>query len=159
MTYDSAKRDSDKPGDQTSTGQPVPPLPVPDEGSTEFWLAAARHELAMQRCEACGWYAYPPDITCINCQVDPPAFRWERVSGRGRVKTWTVMRDSFLPGFAAAVPYVVADVELVEQPGLRMIAQLPEVTEHEVEPGMAVEVAFTDVSDACSIPHFVRSGS
>ena len=131
------------------------PIPVPDEASKEFWAASANHILTTQKCEACGWLAYPPKPTCVNCRADPPVFSWQAVSGFGRVKTWTVMRTAFLPGFADDVPYVVADIELEDQPRLRVAARLSEVAHDELQIGMPVQVAFEDVEDGISIPYFV----
>ena len=131
------------------------PLPVPDESSAEFWTSNAKHVLAMQQCGSCGWLAYPPKSSCLNCRADPPAFSWQPVSGFGRVKTWTVMRSAFLPGFADDIPYVVADIELEEQPRLRMVARLEEVANDKIELGMPVQVAFEDIEDGVSIPYFV----
>ncbi len=91
----------------------------------------------------------------MSCRADPPAFSWQPVSGFGRVKTWTVMRTAFLPGFADDIPYVVADIELDEQPGLRMAARLRNVAAAEIRIGMPVQVAFDDVDDGVSIPYFV----
>lgn len=133
------------------------PVPVPDDLSRGFWEATAQHTLAMQRCDSCSRYAYPPALVCTACRADPPRFHWEPISGEGHVKTWTVMRDSFLPGFDDDIPYVVADVELAEQPGLRIIAQLRDVAEGDLELGMSVTVAFEDVGEGISVPYFVRS--
>lgn len=141
----------------TGTADPKP-IPVPDELSEGFWSAASEHRLSVQQCESCGWLAYPPNIACINCLVDPPRFGWHDVSGAGRLKTWTVVRDAFLPGFADAVPYVIADVELVEQPGLRILARLEGVDHDELARELAVEVAFTDLSSE-ALPYFVASSS
>lgn len=110
--------------------------------------------MTIQRCASCGWYNYPPKIVCISCRADPPELEWAAVSGKGRVKTWTIMRDAFLPGFAQEVPYVVADIELVEQPGLRIVARLADVAEDELALGLPVEVGFDDVAGGISIPRF-----
>src|SRR3954462_15824753 len=108
----------------TSTIAPRKPLPVPDAHSEGYWKAAAEHVLAIQRCDHCGRYAHPPLVVCKACQSTRPAFHFEPVSGRGRIHTWTVMRDSFLPAFKPDVPYVVVVVELEEQKGLRVMANL-----------------------------------
>lgn len=129
------------------------PLPVPDPLSEEFWRAAGSHVLAVQRCAACGWYTHPPDVICVNCLSPERAFRSERVSGRGRVRSWTVMRDAFLPGFRPDVPYVVVDVELEEQAGLRMIGQLVG-TDDGLALDAPVEVSFDDVAEGMAVPQF-----
>lgn len=134
---------------------PQKPIPVPDELSSGFWAATARHELAMQQCVSCTWYAYPPNIICTNCLVDPPEFAWAVVSGRGFVKSWTVLRDAFLPGFTADTPYAVGDIELLEQPGLRMIAQVRDIAADELSCGLPVRVEFDDVAEGAAVPYFV----
>jgi uncharacterized OB-fold protein len=118
------------------------PLPAPDPGSEGFWAAAASHVLAIQRCADCGWYAYPPNVVCTRCLAREPSFRYEPVSGRGRVTTWTVVHRAFHPGFAADVPYVVAEVELAEQAGLGMVARLAGARPADLGIGTPVEVAF-----------------
>jgi uncharacterized protein len=130
------------------------PIPVPDPQSRGFWAAAASHVLAMQRCSHCGWYAYPPGIVCSNCLSPEPSFRYEPVSGRGRVTTWTVVHQAFLPAFAADVPYVVAEVELVEQKGLRIVARLVDARPADLTIGTPVEVVFDDVATGIAVPHF-----
>jgi uncharacterized protein len=133
---------------------PAKPIPVPDPESEGFWEAAASHVLAIQRCEHCGWYAYPPHTVCKSCLSPQPSFRYEPVSGRGRVTTWTVVHQAFLPGFAGDVPYVVAEVELEEQEGLRMVARIVEARPDDLALGVPVEVVFHDVADGVAVPHF-----
>jgi len=131
------------------------PVPVPDALSEAFWSAAASHVLAIQRCAHCGWYAYPPSVMCGTCLSPEPSFHYQPVSGRGRVTTWTVVHQAFLPGFAADVPYVVAEVELEEQAGLRMVTRLGGARPGDVAIGLPVEVAFDDVATGVAVPHFV----
>lgn len=133
-------------------------MPVPDAVSEGFWRAAARHELVIQRCTACGWYVHPPDMICANCLSPERSFEFSPVSGRGRLRSWTVMHDAFLPGFRPDVPYVVADVELDEQPGLRLIAVLVDGPDAALALGAPVEVVFEDVAEGVAVPHFRLAG-
>jgi uncharacterized OB-fold protein len=129
------------------------PIPVPDELSAPFWEAAARHVLVIQRCDECSWFAYPPTDFCGNCLAVAGGFTWEPVSGAGQVRTWTIMRQAFLPGFDAELPYVVGDVELAEQAGLRMVARLVDIDLGQLRLGMDVHVGFTVAGDL-AVPHF-----
>lgn len=132
---------------------PVPvPVPVPDEDSAGFWAAAAEHVLTVQRCTHCGRYAYPPGVVCTGCLAPEPSFRWEPVSGRGRVASWTVIHQAFLPGFAAEVPYTVLEVELEEQDGLRLVAR--QAGDGRPTLGAPVEVVFDDVGEGVAVPRF-----
>ena len=134
------------------------PVPVPDERSKAFWEAAANHVLAIQRCTNCGFYSHPPVDICHNCLSSDRSFRFEPVSGRAIVRTWTIVRDAFLAGFAGDVPYVLAEAELDEQEGLRLVLLLVDGEESEMRIGRPVEVVFDDVAEGISVPHFRTSG-
>jgi hypothetical protein len=47
---------------------------------------------------------------------------WTRVSGDGRVASWTVIRPPVLPAYADRIPFVVLLVELSE--GVRLVGYL-----------------------------------
>jgi len=54
------------------------------------------------------------------------------------------------------VPYIVADVEMIEQPGLRIVAQMRGVTPEQMVIEMPVTVSFEDRESNFSLPVFVR---
>jgi uncharacterized OB-fold protein len=143
--------------DQGAAEGPARPLPAPDERSAGFWAALAEHRLVMRRCQKCGWLSYPPDVICASCLSPERAFDWQAVSGRGVLRSWTVVHTAFLPGFAPYVPYVVAAVELEEQPGLRLTARLaapPGSGLPGLEYGRPVETEFEDLSQGVTVPVF-----
>ena len=87
-----------------------------DETSAEFFTAAARGELLMQRCPDSGDVLGPQARTCPSCgsaDLDPVV-----VSGRGTLVSWAVVHQAPVPSLAAAVPYLTAVVELAEGPWL-----------------------------------------
>ncbi|OBK79105.1 OB-fold domain-containing protein [Mycobacterium sp. 1164985.4] len=128
------------------------PVPVPDDTSAPYWAAAARHVLTVARCTVCGVLALPPDVLCTACGSTDPRFEFTPVSGRGVVRSWTVVRQSFLPGFE--VPFVLVDVELEEQPDLRLIGRLLGTDGSELHIGARVVVAFEDVNADIAVPAF-----
>jgi uncharacterized protein len=130
------------------------PLPVPDEVSAPFWSAAAEHVLAVARCGQCGQFTVPPDVVCPHCQSADPAFEFTPVSGRGIVRSWTVVREAFLPGFDDDLPFVLADVELVEQANLRLIGRLLDGIHADLHIGDEVVVAFEDLVPGVAVPAF-----
>jgi uncharacterized protein len=65
------------------------------------------------------------------------------------------MRQSFLPGFDADVPFVLVDVELDEQPDLRLIGRLADGPDAPLHIGSEVSVVFEDLSPSVSVPAFV----
>jgi uncharacterized OB-fold protein len=92
------------------------PAVAPDEASAEFFAAAARGELLVQRCPASGDVLGPQARTCPSCgsaDLDPVV-----VSGRGTLVSWAVVHQAPVPSLAAAVPYLTAVVELAEGPWL-----------------------------------------
>jgi uncharacterized OB-fold protein len=115
------------------------PLPKPTPTSRPFWDAAKRHELTIQRCGACKSYVYYPRDRCPKCFADQ--LEWQRVSGRGRVYSYTVVRRASARSFGDA-PYVLAIVELDEGP--RMTSNIVAPPE-KVRVDMPVEVFFDDV--------------
>jgi uncharacterized OB-fold protein len=131
------------------------PLPVPDDGSAPYWEAAADHVLVVARCSRCRAWTLPPDVVCPHCRSTDPGYAWEPVSGRGVVRSWTIMRQSALPGFDADLPFVLVDVELAEQPELRLIGRLLDGVDAPLHLGAGVHVAFEDTADGVAVPAFL----
>ena len=96
--------------------QPPSPrkLPKLEAGSAYFWTSGADGMLRIQRCESCRTYQHPPFPRCSQCGSEDvaPAV----VSGQGRVASFTINHEVWLPGLE--VPFVFAAVELAEQTGL-----------------------------------------
>jgi uncharacterized protein len=128
------------------------PVPAPDPESEGFWNAAAQHTLTVQRCDSCGRLAHPPVVMCPGCLSVNPQFTFVPVGTRGRIKTWTIMRDAFLPGFKGDVPWVIAEAELDAAPGIRMIARLVDGPEADLSSDVGVEFEFEDISEGFSLP-------
>lgn len=124
------------------------PLPKPSPTSRPYWEAARRHELQLQHCGACGGYIYYPRPRCPNCMSDN--LKWERVSGRGKLYSYTVVRRASTRSFADA-PYVLAIVELDEGP--RMTTNLIAPPD-QLKIGMPVAVHFDDVTPEHTLVKF-----
>jgi uncharacterized OB-fold protein len=91
---------------------------------------------------------------CPHCFSTDPGFEFVRLSGEGVVRTWTVMRQSFLPGFDDDLPFVLVDVELDEDPDLRLIGRLLHASDADLSIGSKVVVDFEDLAPGVSIPAF-----
>ena len=129
-------------------------LPEADELSAPFWAAAAGHVLTLARCGACGRTTLPPDATCPHCHTTEPAFTFEPVAGGGTVRSWTVVRQSFVIGFEDDLPFVLVDVALDEHPDVRLIGRLLDGVESPLAVGAAVAIAFEDLAPGVAIPAF-----
>jgi uncharacterized OB-fold protein len=126
------------------------PLPQPTPLTRPFWDAARQHRLSLQQCAACSQYIYYPRAVCPHC--GGADLEWKDVSGRGTVYSHTVARRPTARAFEPDVPYVIAIVELAEGPHLttNIIACSPD----DVRVGMAVEVAFDDVTGDVTLVKF-----
>lgn len=74
------------------------------------------------------------------------------MSGRARLHSFTVNHQRWYPG--QEVPYVIGLVELVEQPGLRLMTNIINCPIERVQIGMALCVVFENVSDEVALPLF-----
>lgn len=121
----------------------IPERTAPEltDRNTPFWTGGANGALLIARCQTCGWWLHPPLPVCRNCRgrdILP-----EAVSGDGVVWSFTVSRYQWSP--ALTPPYIVAEVELVEQAGLRLLTSI--VDYDEVSIGMRVSVRFESAGD------------
>jgi uncharacterized OB-fold protein len=135
------------------------PNPVPDDQSAGYWAAAADHVLALARCMQCGRLAHPPGVVCAACLHPNPGFEFSPVDGAGAIRSWTVIRDSFLPGFNDLVPLVLVDVELDVQTGLRLIGRLVDGVDAELHLGDRVTTVFDDLAPGIAVPAFALVGT
>jgi uncharacterized OB-fold protein len=114
--------------------------PSPTAESHAFWTGGERGQLLINRCQACGHFFHPPGPACWRCRSTDVAP--EPVSGRATVAAYTINRQNWIPGFEP--PYVVAIVELDDEPDVRLITNVVGVPIEDVRIGMAVEVFFED---------------
>ena len=126
------------------------PVPRPSPESEPFWTAAAAHRLELPKCDACERFWFPPSRSCPHCLSS--AFRWQQVSGRGRIFSFVIYDRVYHPAFADEVPYAVALVELDEGP--RMVSNILGIPADAVRCDMKVEVVFKTVSETIAIPCF-----
>lgn len=90
------------------------PGPTEIELTRPFWTAAAEGRLLIQRCEDCSKAVFYPREICPHCWSEK--LHWEEASGRGRLKSFSVVHKPGHPGWAPVAPYVVGLVELDEGP-------------------------------------------
>jgi uncharacterized protein len=136
---------------------PLPPA-LPDDPLTNFfWEAARRHELHIQRCQACGTYIHMPRPVCRSCQSFDLA--GEQVSGAATLYSYTQTFKAFHPFFVDRVPYLVATVTLPEQDGLQLMTNLVGIEEPDVRIGMVLQVEFTELAEGYVIPVFASAVS
>ena len=128
------------------------PVPVADQLTTPFWQAANERCLVIQRCGACGYYNHPPRPFCDSCSAQD--LRFEAVSGRATVYSFTVMHQRDVAGFETEAPFINIVVELAEQSQLLMVSNLPFDEHPRVTIGAPVKVYFEDRGDGLVVPQF-----
>ena len=137
----------------TSTETPPRTLPGLEHQNRAYWTGGAQGQLLIARCGACQVFIHPPLPRCPACgerDVQPQA-----VSGRGRVASYSVNHQAWLPGLP--VPYVFAAVELEEQSQLYVFTNIINTPAERVEIGLPVEVVFEAHEDV-HLPMFQPRG-
>ena len=129
------------------------PLPVPDDVSAPFWAAAADGVLVLATCSVCSAVAHPPEVVCPTCRSTEPAWRWQPAATTGVVRSWTVLRQPFLPGFADDLPLVLVDVAIDATDDVRLIGRLLDEASG-LQVGAPVTVAFEPIGDGVAVPAF-----
>jgi uncharacterized protein len=138
----------------SSVTQPVVVRPAPDSLTSFFWDGARDHRLLIQRCDDCGRFQHPPEPICHHCLSF--SLGAGEVSGRGTIYSFEVATQAFHPWFADKIPFVIAVVELVEQPTLKLITNLVGVDPDSaaIAVGAAVEVTWQQLDDEFTLPVF-----
>lgn len=108
-----------------------------------FWTSGADGRLRFQRCTTCGLLVHPPGPICPACRtrtLEPTP-----VSGRATVASFTVNHQPWIPGFDP--PYVVAIVEIEEQPSVRLMTNVVGIDPAAMAVGLPVRVVFAEYED------------
>jgi len=129
----------------SETGRPIPRR---TPTSAPYFDAAKEGRLSLQKCPRDGFFFYPRSA-CPTCLAED--WKWEDVSGRGTVYSYTVERVGLDPAQRSRVPFVLAIVELDEGP--RLTTNIVDCSIEDVSVGLSVEVSFEDVGSETLI-HF-----
>lgn len=118
-------------------------LPALNAENSHFWQGGERGELLIYHCTPCDRFFHPPAPVCPHCasfDVTP-----RPVSGKGKVLSFTINHQQWIPNLE--VPYVVAIVELSDQPGLQFVSNIIGCPPDEVRIDMPVSVTFMQIED------------
>ena len=120
------------------------PLPIPmnEELSRPFREAAERHELALPRCNTCSHVFFYPRERCPDCFSDD--LDWTRVSGLGRLYSFTIVHQPTHPASERESPHIYAMVWLNEGP--KIPSSLVECEIENARINMPVEAVYGEVS-------------
>lgn len=129
----------------TAAARPAkrPPQPEPGSLNAAFYARAAKGTLELQRCSACGVFRHPPRFLCAKC--GSPEFRWQAVSGRGEVFSWTVTHRVLDPAWGPKA-YATLVVQLEEGP--RLLGVLRGLEPAQLRLGLPVALEIDAIGDA-----------
>lgn len=128
-------------------GVPLPDLDRVPDYERGFWEGTRAGELRIQRCADCGRFRHLPTPMCPECSS--LAYEWTRVSGRGFVYSFVIVRHPVHPAIREKeqTPYNICMIELEEQEGLRICSNVLQVAPEDINIGMPVMVAFMPAVD------------
>lgn len=126
------------------------PMPAISSLNQAYWDGLKRREFVMPKCGGCEKIWYPPTPFCPACWSRD--FSWEKLSGRGRVNSWVVFHQAYFSSLKDDIPYNVAEVELEEGP--RLLTNLVEIDNADIQIGMPVEIIFDDITDEVTLAKF-----
>jgi uncharacterized OB-fold protein len=106
--------------DVEETAPPFRILPKLTDNNRDFWTGGERGELRLWRCQDDGYYIHPPQPICPICHSKN--LKTEAVSGRATLASFSVNHQPWMPG--PELPYIVAIIEIIEQPSVRLTTNL-----------------------------------
>ena len=132
-----------------TTARLVPVTDDPDTGG--FFEAAARRELVIRACAACGVALHLPRAYCHACGSWDAT--WRRVAGTGTLYSWTVVEHQVHPAYP--VPYTIVLVELDDVPGVRLVGSVP--GSPALGEGQSMRVVFEELAGGVVLPNWVAA--
>ena len=123
--------------------QPRRPLPQLTDSNRFFWTSGEDGRLRFLRCSDCANLIHPPVPICDRCQSMSQEVT--TVSGRATLAAVTVNHQMWMPMIEP--PYIIALVEIEEQPGVRLTTNIIDCDEGQLYIGMPLEVDFEHYED------------
>lgn len=130
------------------------PLPALEPRTEAFWRACRAGRLEVTRCIPCDHLIHPFRPICPRCRgrrLEPAT-----LSGKAVLHSFTVNHKAWFPG--QEVPYVIGLVELIEQPGLRLVTNIVHCGIDRIAIGMRLRVVFENLSEEVALPLFEPEG-
>lgn len=126
------------------------PIPEVDAVSQPYWDAARQERLLLPRCEKTGrCFMYPTPWSPFDYSSE---VTWQQASGRGVIKSFTVVHQAAYEAYKPDVPYVLAIIKLEE--GVQLMANILNCDPADVTVGAAVRVIFETRRDGFKVPQF-----
>ena len=92
------------------------------------------------RCAACARFVWYPRERCPAC--GGAELPWARVSGRGSLFAWAVVRHPLWKPYADRIPYATGLVALAEDPAVRLVSLLVDCAPEALRVAMPLQAVF-----------------
>ncbi|MFL9926351.1 OB-fold domain-containing protein [Herbaspirillum lusitanum] len=77
-----------------------------------MWESMKHEKLALQQCDACASFRYPPASACPECLSEKAS--WKPVSGKGTILSWVIFHRKYFDDHVP--PYNSVAIRLPEGP-------------------------------------------
>jgi uncharacterized OB-fold protein len=127
-----------------------PDYPLPDVDDLvmrPFWEGAREGRLMQQRDRVTGATVWPPKPLYWK---GGDRLEWFEARGTGRVHTYVVAHEPFLPALHHLLPHIMVVVELDE--GARIVGHMVRCTPDAMRFGLPVRVVFKRLTDRVTLP-------
>jgi len=102
-----------------------------------------RYRLIGSRCLKCGKIYFPHRHICLVC--GHRKLEDYKLSEKGVVEVFTVIRRNYPLGYERNAPYIVGLIRLED--GVKVLSQIVDCHPEEIKPGMLVELTFRKVKE------------
>ncbi len=131
------------------------PAPMVDHHTLPWWEACGQHKLTAQRCTTCNHAQIPPAPICSECRGNN--FEMTELNGKGTLYTYTAVHQPV--SIEQTLPFIIAIIELDVsgtpcKNSVRLMSNIVDAAESELEIGKPVEVVWETMSDMVSLPRF-----
>lgn len=128
-------------------------LPVRDALSAVWFDAVEKGKLLLQHDSATGQFQFYPRAHVVGAPDREP--QWVEASGAATLHSYTVVKRSVHPQFAALVPFTLAIVALAEGP--RVTSWIVDVPEDELRCDMPLKAVFREIHPGLTMPCFTKA--
>jgi uncharacterized protein len=119
------------------------PAPAVNVETKSYWDAAAKGQLLVKKCLACGELHFYPRALCPFCFSERT--EWVAASGNGTIYSYSVMRR-------VPEPYAIAYVALDEGP--KMLTNIVDCAFDAIHIGLRVKLVFKPSEGGPPVPMF-----
>lgn len=133
------------------------PIPLKTQDNRPYWDAADQHELVIQTCESCTEAIHPPGPSCPHCGSEDVG--WQKLGSdiEGTVYSYIVSYRPFLPGFQNDIPHIIAQVELAQNPKVKIIGNILKCEPEDIKIGMPVKMIWEDITEDRALPQWIAA--